>query len=183
MFWEGSIEVIYAEHFFMPNNVGNVLIFKKPSKRKIQRYIDKAEAKMTRVCHNIQSGVVVKRGFSRFSQMLGSIQGKMWQGDSKEDYFNRFKSGFQAGSSGKNAPKPKMEERARNGVRIHKGCTACGLCCSICPMDNLEKVGEAITHKCNCTVCYRCVNKCPHKAITVLFHMKPRWQYEGITHD
>ena len=177
MFWDGAVEVIYAEHFTMPNNVGNVPLFPfHPSRRKRRRDMRRAEAKMMRVCDEIKAGVVRKRGFSRFSQLLGSIQGRLWQGDSKDPL-----------------PQPGMEERARTGVRIRKSCNVCGVCVDVCPMKNLEiDEGSAgheqilsnavskITHKNNCTVCYRCVNRCPQKAITVLFHMKPMWQYRGL---
>jgi len=45
-------------------------------------------------------------------------------------------------------------------------------------MKNLETDGEKISHKNNCTVCYRCVNRCPKQAITVFLHSKPKWQYK-----
>ena len=163
MFWEGSIEVIYAEHFLMPSNVGNVPIW-KPTKKKVQRYIIKAKAKMDRVCNDIRAGIVKKRGFSRFSQLIGSIQGKAWQGESRE--------GLNQSSKWQT-----VEERASKNVKIRKNCNACGICVKICPMNNLEKVEGKIEHKHNCTICYRCVNKCPKKAITVLFHIRPWWQY------
>jgi len=174
MFWESTIDVIYAEHFRMPNNVGNVPLLVKPSKKKIQRYIRKAEAKMIKVCDNIKSGVVVRRGFSRFSRLIGKIQGIPWQGDSKEDTNNRSKPGF-----GIVKRKFSVEKRAEKDVRIRKTCTACGICIKICPMKNLEYAGDKIKQKQNCTLCYRCVNQCPKKAITTLFHMRPKWQYEG----
>ena len=160
MFWEGTIEVIYAEHFNMPNNVSNMPFLGRASKRRIAKYKRNAETKMDRVCSDIKQGIVKKRGFSRFSKWLGNIQGKWWQGDSKEPYE----------VSG-------MEHKAKSRVKVHDGCTACNLCVSICPMKNLANRGGAITHSGNCTVCYRCVNRCPKQAITVLFHRKPRWQY------
>jgi len=149
----GSAEVIYAEHFNMPNNICNTPLFKKPGKNKIRRYIKNAEAKMAVVCKNIKSGIVVKRGFSGFSKMLGNIQGKPWR---------------------------TMEQNAKKDVKVDKDCTACNLCIKICPMKNLENTHGAIKQKNNCTVCYRCVNKCPHKAITVWIHRKPKWQYKGL---
>jgi len=177
MFWEASIDVLYAEHFNMPSNVGNVPLLWKPNKKKTDRYVRKAKAKMARVCQNINSGIVVKRGFSKFSQMLGKIQGKVWQGDSKEDPNNRNKAGFNI-----NNRKFSVEMRMENNVRIRKNCTVCNLCVIICPMKNLENIDDKINQKGNCTLCYRCVNQCPHKAITVLFHRKPKWQYNGPNH-
>ena len=40
---------------------------------------------------------------------------------------------------------------------------------------------KIITQKNDCAACYRCVNLCPCKAITVtMFHIKPKWQYQGV---
>ena len=163
MFRKGAIKVIYAEHFNMPSNVGNLPLLWKPSPSKNKRYLAKAEAKLDRTCRNIKNGIIVKRGFNRFSQFLGSLQGLFWQGNSKKPTASRFSA----------------DHKAKTGVKIHKHCNACGLCVSICPMQNLEQVNGAIKPKGNCTVCYRCVNHCPKKAITVMmFHRRPRWQYK-----
>jgi len=173
MFWDQAIEVIYAEHFFMPSNVGNIPLW-RPNQRKIKRHVRRAEKKMAYVCKNINAGTVKKRGFSLFSQLLGKIQGIPWQGDSKKDSNNRNKVGFDA----KNR-KFSVEKMKENDVRIKKNCTVCNICVNVCPMKNLENIGDEIKQKGNCTLCYRCVNMCPKKAITVLFHAKPRWQYKG----
>ena len=165
MFWDGAIEVIYAEHFNMPHNAGNIPILWRPGDKTIQRCIKKTDVKMTRVCRDIKNGIIRKRGFSRFSQILGNIQGKAWQGHSKEIAPSTFS----------------VEHKAKNGVKIHKACTCCNLCVNICPMKNLANENGQIIPKGNCIVCYRCVNRCPNKAITVMmFHLRPRWQYKGI---
>jgi len=49
LFEDGAIEVIYAEHFDMQQNMGNIPIWNflfKPTKKSKQKYIRKAEAKM-----------------------------------------------------------------------------------------------------------------------------------------
>jgi ferredoxin len=165
MFWEDTIEVIYAEHFNMPNNICNTPFLRPASPRKIQRYKRKAEAKMNRVCNDIRQGIVKKRGFSRFSEWLGNIQGRTWQGDSKSIDI---------------PVKPSLEQKAKSGIKIHGHCTACGLCVKICPMKNLVCKEQQVQQLNNCTVCYRCVNQCPKCAITVMFHRTPKWQYKGM---
>ena len=168
MFWDGTIEVIYAEHFNMPHNVGNIPVLWKPGDRAIKRAFEKAEIKMNRVCGDIKNGIVRKRGFSRFSQFLGNIQGKLWQGDSAE-----------IGPS-----KKSVEYKAKNGMKIHNDCNVCELCVRICPVKNLVSDDGKIAPQGNCIVCYRCVNRCPKKAITVMMvHIRPRWQYKGIKID
>jgi ferredoxin len=164
LFPENHIDVIYAEHFFMPNNVCNFALLRKTSDRNIQKRLKMAEAKMSRVCINIKNGVVRKRGFSAISRMLGKIQGKPWQGDGKNAF----------------AAENTMEYKAKHGVRIDAGCIVCNACIESCPMQNLENRQGRILHKNNCTICYRCVNLCPQRAITVFFHKKPLWQYKGV---
>jgi len=164
LFPKGHIEVVYAEHFFMPNNVSNFALLRKAGKRNIRKRMKMAESRMDRVCRNMKLGIVKKRGFSAISRVLGNIQGRPWQGDSRNAF----------------AVENTMEYRAKHSVKIDGGCTACNICVECCPMKNLENHASTITHKNNCTVCYRCVNRCPQKAITVFFHSKPRWQYSGI---
>lgn len=163
LFEDGAINVIYAEHFNMQQNMGNIPVFWtlfKPTERSKQKYINKTQAKMNTVCSNIKNGIIKKRGFSKVSKLLGYIQGKPWQKNTKEI-------------------KPaRLEKKLMNDVRIHKSCTSCNLCTKICPMENLVNNEGRIKHFNNCTVCYRCVNRCPQKAITVYIHLKPRWQYE-----
>ena len=164
MFADDAVQVIYAEHFNMPNNICNTPILKHASKRKIEKYKAKTEKKMARVCKDIENGTIRKRGFSKLSILLGSTQGKTWQGDSKNPHLN----------------KNSMEQKAKSAVKIHDDCNSCGLCVKICPMRNLQMQDETLQHLNNCTLCYRCVNRCPQKAITVLFHRRPKWQYRGL---
>ena len=165
LFDEGAIEVIYAEHLNLQQNMGNIPVFStffKPGEKKNRRYIKKTEAKMNTICNNIKSGVVKKRGFSKSSEVLGYIQGKPWQADTSEV-----------------AP-TRLEKKLTEGLRIHEDCITCDLCVDICPMKNLEHRDGKILHMNNCTLCYRCVNRCPRNAITVFIHSKPKWQYSGI---
>ena len=164
LFPSGHIEVIYAEHFRMPNNICNIALLRMKNSKNIKKRLIRAEKTMENVCRNIKAGIVKKKGFSAVSRLLGKIQGKPWQGDSKNAF----------------AEESSMENRAKHGIKIDNDCTICKVCVEICPMKNLETKNGAISHKNNCTACYRCVNRCPQKAITVLLHNKPKWQYKGI---
>ena len=161
LFPPNHVDVIYAEHFFMPNNVCNFALLRQTRDKGVYKRMKMAESKMERVCKNIKSGIVKKRGFSAVSRLSGKIQGKPWQGDSRNSH----------------AAEGTMEYRAKHGVKTDADCTACVECC---PMHNLENRQGKISHKNNCTMCYRCVNLCPQKAITVFFHTKPEWQYKGV---
>jgi len=152
MFEDDAIEVVYAEHFDMPLNMGNTFVLDlwKPTDKLVQRYIKNAEARMARVCEDIKNGMVKKRGFAHGSVWLGYIQGIPWK---------------------------KFEKVGLSSVKIHESCTACNICIKKCPMENLVNSEGQIKQMNNCIVCYRCVNVCPKKAISVLLHRRPKWQY------
>jgi len=153
VFPRNYINVCYAEHFLMPNNVNNLFILPLESDKKIQRYIIRTERKMWLVCNNIKNGKIKRRGFNIFSRFLGLFQGVFM---------------------------PMWEKRALNLVTIYDECNQCGLCVSICPMRNFENQNGKIITKSNCTICYRCINKCPQKAIAVFLKKRVRKQYKGI---
>ena len=150
LFPQNHLQVIYAEHFFMPNNVSNVFILPLASDKLIKRYIACSERRMQAACHNIKNGKIKKRGFNVFSQFLGLIQGVFLT---------------------------TVEKMANNSVKITASCNNCQICIAVCPMQNLIYEDGCITHKHDCTMCYRCVNKCPQKAITVGYHGKVKRQY------
>jgi Fe-S-cluster-containing hydrogenase component 2 len=145
-----AIEVIYAEHFNMPNNIPNVFLTPLARDEKVLKYFIKAEQKMQTVCRDIKAGIVKKRGFNVFSRMLGLPQAAVF---------------------------PLLEWMARKSVKVNQDCNQCELCVSICPVSNLHNEDGRITHKKNCIACYRCVNQCPKKAITVVLHGKVKKQY------
>lgn len=147
-------EIIYSDHFNMPNNICNINILPIADARKIEKYKDKAERKISRACKNIENGKKYKKGFNTFSEALGYY--------SQRIYFK------------------KVETRANKDVRINRDCILCLKCIKICPTNNLVKIKNIIEQKGNCTLCYRCVNQCPKKAITVLKHSKVKKQYRGF---
>lgn len=149
----GYGEVVYAEHFNMPNNICNTKFFKIKNGEQINKFLKEADKKMNRVCDDLKQGKVKKRGFNKFSSFLGKSQSGHW---------------------------PQIEEKNRSSVKIDDDCINCNLCVKICPMKNLTPSDEGIIQNNNCIICYRCVNACPKKAITALIHKKPKKQYKGI---
>ena len=151
IFPKNYFDVIYAEHFSMPNNICNLFILPVSGEIKIKKYLTKAEQKMRSVCDNIKNGVIKKRGFNIFSRILGLSQGLFWLS---------------------------VEKKYLDTVAITDDCNQCCLCVKICPMNNLEYQDSRIIQKSNCGICYRCINKCPQKAITILFRKKVKNQYQ-----
>jgi len=134
LFPTGHVEVVYAEHFFMPNNVCNFALLRRTGESKTRKYMRLAERRMDGVCRNVKLGIVKRRGFSVVSRLLGKIQGRPWQGDSGNVF----------------AGKGTMEYQAKHSVRVDGDCTACNVCVECCPMQNLENRAGTIVHKNNC---------------------------------
>lgn len=150
---DGYGEVIYAEHFNMPNNICNSGIFPIKNGEKTKKYIKTAQKKINRICKDLEKGKIKKRGFNKVSNIIGKSQSGYW---------------------------PKIEEKNKSSVQVDNDCIKCGLCTKLCPMKNLNLTNNEIVQNNNCILCYRCVNACPKKAITVLIHKKPKVQYKGI---
>lgn len=56
-----------------------------------------------------------------------------------------------------------------NKLKIDKAkCVGCGVCVKLCPMKNLSISHNKAKAEENCTMCYRCINKCLQQAITLL---------------
>lgn len=150
---EGYGEVIYAEHFNMPNNICNINIFPIKNGERTKKYITAANKKMDRICKDLENGKVKKRGFNKVSNIVGKSQSAHW---------------------------PDIEAKNKSSVKVDEDCVKCGLCVKLCPMKNLNLTSKEILQNDDCILCYRCVNACPKKAITVLIHKKPKEQYKGI---
>ena len=165
MFPAEYMEVVYTEHFMMPNNICNFFLLKQESNKKIEKILKRAEARVEGVCQNIKNNKRRRRGYSGFSKFLGGFQGIPWQGKSSCLKVNPYS----------------MEGRAAKSVQIDCDCTACGLCIKICPMKNLTLKDDKVIPRNRCIACYRCVNRCPHRAITTFIKGKPKWKYKGVS--
>ena len=50
-------------------------------------------------------------------------------------------------------------------MRVTEDCTGCGLCCKLCPADNIELHDGKATRANKCIACTACANWCPNQAI------------------
>lgn len=146
-----GVFVVYAEHFKMPNNISNFWLFPIREKERMCK-LQIADKKIEIACLNIKQGIVKRRGWGALSHLLGFIQNLSW---------------------------PRIEKSKCGSFRAGTECNRCGLCVQICPTQNLAMGQDRIDHKNNCMLCYRCVNQCPQKAISVLLSAKPTKQYKG----
>lgn len=147
-------QVIYAEHFNMPNNICNFFLFRVPTQKRIEGYVRRADRKLLRVCNEINQGRIRLRGFNPISKYTGLLTQR---------------KGFQ-----------KMLIHIKTDVLVDEDCISCGKCVQLCPMKNLILENKVIVQQNNCTACFRCVNECPKQAITVFIHRKVKKQYHGI---
>jgi ferredoxin len=60
-------------------------------------------------------------------------------------------------------------EGIENYMYLDDTCTGCGLCASVCPVDNIEvdKENRKIDLKDKCFACFACLHNCPAKAIHI----------------
>jgi len=153
LFPKDYVNVIYTEHFFMPNNMNDVPILPVANGKSLNKSLEREKKRMRSVWRDIQNGKVKKRGFSIISRIRGLPRALL------------------LGAA---------ERRANRAVSIDSDCSKCGLCVKVCPMNNFTMDNEGVRHNHNCTMCYRCINLCPKKAISVLLPVKVKRQYKGI---
>jgi len=149
---DGAKNVLYAEHFSMPNNICNFPVLRVKNGAENWRKLRRARRKMERVCADLENGVIRRRGFGKVSQALGKTQSRYWPG---------------------------VEKQYASSALADADCVRCGLCARICPAGNLTLGEHGIEQHDRCVFCYRCVNACPQRAITVMVHTKPKRQYKG----
>lgn len=49
-------------------------------------------------------------------------------------------------------------------LKVIKGCTGCGICAKVCPMDNIDILSDKAVHHKDCAACYACIHWCPENA-------------------
>ena len=131
-------------HFRMPAFILDVAIFSY-SAQKNERVIKDANAKLERVAQAFAAGNPPQEGLGMLCRIAGLLGQRLWMKIWDKTPFAK--------------RKPSLDT-AR--------CSGCGECAKSCPMQNTKithgkaKFGE------RCTICYRCVNKCRQKAITIL---------------
>ena len=107
-----------------------------------QIVIQAEECIKSAVC-NLKNGTPTKDGLGLSCHIAGLLGQRLWFYRKTQEYSDK--------------------------IQIDTGaCIKCGKCALVCPMNNLSLSEDKIIADGRCTLCYRCVNQCSKKAITIL---------------
>lgn len=130
-------------HLRMPDCIADVKLLKKTPEEN-GALIAAAQKKIVQAADAIKRGIYPKDGLSFFDGIAGLFGQRLW-----------FKMHAK-----------KLSKRLK--IRTER-CIGCGICAAHCPSKSLcIENNKAVFHPGNCTICYRCINNCPAKAITLI---------------
>ncbi len=134
--------VLGGLHIKMPDCIGDV----KALKRSLQvnkQIVSDADAKIDKAINNIKNDRYPKEGINIFYRLAGLFGQRLYFYGKTKKYYTK--------------------------IRVDNAeCVRCGLCESLCPMNNIKIIDGNVTFNGKCTMCYRCFSHCPKKAITIL---------------
>ncbi len=146
-------EVIGAEHFNMPNNLSDCKIFSVKNGKELHKIIARADRKADEFAARILQGKPPRRGFRLLSRAIGcGCQRIFWRKD---------------------------EAEKRSRLRVNDSCVGCGACAKECPVKNIVIENGRAVPRGECVLCYRCVNLCPRRALSLIGKSAPEKQYRG----
>lgn len=129
-------------HLKMPDCICDVKALKRtPAQNK--QIVMKAEERIKSAIYNLKNGTPTKNGLGLLCHIAGLLGQRLWFYHKTQEYSAK----IQIDSS---------------------TCIKCGKCAAVCPMNNLSLSEGKVMADGRCTLCYRCVNQCSKKAITIL---------------
>ncbi len=138
---QGAV-ILGGLHLQMPDSIADEKVLKR-TPEKNRRLVQVAGHKLTLAAAAIQKGCYPRQGLGMLSRMAGFLTQRLWFGYKTRTYSDQLK----------------IEPAA---------CVGCGICAKICPTGNIAMEGQTACSADRCTLCYRCVNRCPKQAITLL---------------
>lgn len=129
-------------HLIMPDSISDEKVLKRKYEKNLE-LIRNADAKIHKAVMQIKNGKPPREGLGIWSHAAGLFGQRL--------YFYRKTKSY--------TDKLNMNQ---------KKCIGCGLCEKLCPMKNIRVVNGTAVSGNKCTMCYRCISKCPQQAITLL---------------
>ena len=129
-------------HLQMPDCICDEKVLKHSPEKNVQ-LIQKTGRKICKAVRKIEQENPPQEGLGILSRMAGFFGQRLYFSQKTKNYTDKLKID-------------------------HEKCIGCGLCVSLCPMHNISMENGTAAAKGQCTMCYRCVNKCPRQAITLL---------------
>ena len=142
IFKKCGAKVIGGLHLKMPDCIGDEKMLKK-SLEENKRIVEQANTKIHLSAQGLKEGKPTKEGLNIFYHIAGLFGQRLWFYGKTITYKD----------------KPNVNNQK---------CIGCGRCAELCPLDNIEIVGNKAVAKGKCTMCYRCFSHCPGKALTIL---------------
>lgn len=114
-----------------------------PAATRHRRMHIQAEECIKSAVYNLKNGTPTKNGLGFWCHIAGLLGQRLWFYRKTQAYSDK--------------------------IQINSDtCIKCGKCALVCPMNNLSLSKGKIVANGRCTLCYRCVNQCSKKAITIL---------------
>ena len=129
-------------HLKMPDCICDVKALKRTPAQNKQIVIQAEERIKSAVC-NLKNGTPTKDGLGFLCHIAGLLGQRLWFYIKTQEYSDKIQIDTDA-------------------------CIKYGKCALVCPMNNLSLSEDKIIADGRCTLCYRCVNQCSEKAITIL---------------
>ena len=144
MFRECGAEFLGSLQPYMPENIRDLWVTMLYTGEKSDaNMINKSDKKIALAASMFKNGIYTKSGLSPIHFIVGKILKRLPFYPKTDKYIK--------------APK------------VNAGrCDGCGKCEKLCPTGNIKVVNNNAAAGDKCTVCYRCCNNCPNKALTVL---------------